>query len=132
MERQQSGQFTRFSFYYVKELLNLSVTQPRQFLDDFLGKIDIGRFYLCVSECGSNKPPIVFDRLRRILCCGVIHSFLIVNVRERIAIHNIFEVIVPDYLIPPNSGRGENEDAYFTMPDGEKIHRCASKNRRRW
>lgn len=25
-----------------------------------------------------------------------------------------------------------SEDAYFTMPDGERIHRCASKSRRRW
>ena len=30
------------------------------------------------------------------------------------------------------AARAESEDAYFTMPDGEKIHRCASKSRRRW
>ena len=30
------------------------------------------------------------------------------------------------------AARAANEDAYFTMPDGEKIHRCASKSRRRW
>lgn len=28
--------------------------------------------------------------------------------------------------------KAASEDAYFTMPDGEKIHRCASKSRRRW
>lgn len=28
--------------------------------------------------------------------------------------------------------RTMSEDAYFTMPDGERIHRCASKRRRRW
>lgn len=28
--------------------------------------------------------------------------------------------------------RSVSEDAYFTMPDGERIHRCASKSRRRW
>ena len=134
MERQESGQFTRFSFYYVKELLNLSVAQPRQFLDDFLGKIDIGRLYLCVSERGGNEPPIVFDRLRRILCCGVIHGLLIVNVRERIAIHNILKVIVPDYLIPPNSGRGENvrvvdDVIIYCLPNGQSIVLLALLNK---
>ena len=30
------------------------------------------------------------------------------------------------------AAKAESEDAYFTMPDGERIHRCASKSRRRW
>ena len=30
------------------------------------------------------------------------------------------------------AAKAASEDAYFTMPDGEKIHRCASKSRRRW
>ena len=31
-----------------------------------------------------------------------------------------------------SAAKAASEDAYFTMPDGEKIHRCASKSRRRW
>ena len=30
------------------------------------------------------------------------------------------------------AARAVSEDAYFTMPDGERIHRCVSKSRRRW
>ena len=30
------------------------------------------------------------------------------------------------------AAKAASEDAYFTMPDGERIHRCAGKSRRRW